>query len=230
MRMLNAHPRVLSRGEVFLRYGRAYEGKSRRPDPFRYLRRDMLRAGRRHYVFSVHFLRAQHLRSDLVDVSLEAFIDAMPGIGVAAIVLLERRNHLRVLLSSRAGELRAHWHVPPEVPVELTTFAFDPHVVEIGGTRMGLVEWLEEFERGFTEARRLVAARGGLYLSYEEDVLPDPRIGYRKLCGLLGERAAEVEVPLARANPFAIREMLSNFDVVQRHLRGTRFAWMLDAD
>jgi hypothetical protein len=230
MRMLNAHPRVLSRGEVFLRYGRAHEGSPRRPDPFQYLRRDMLRAGRRHYVFSFHFLRVQHLRPDLVDVSLEAFVDAMPGLGVAGIVLLERRNYLRVLLSSRAGELREHWHVPPEVRVELRPFAFDPHVVEIGCTRMGLVEWLEEFERGFTEARRLVAARGGLHLTYEEDVLPDPRIGYRKLCELLGERAVEVEVPLARANPFAIREMLRNFDVVQRHLRGTRFAWMLDAN
>jgi hypothetical protein len=228
MRMLNAHPRVLSGGEAFLRYGRVYEGSPRRPDPFRYLRRDMLRAGRRHYVFSVHFLRAQHLRPDLVDMDLEAFVGVMSGLG-ARLVLLERRNYLRVLLSSRAGELREDWHVPHGVPPTLQTFTFDPEIVEFGATRMRLVEWLEEFERGFTEARRLVAARGGLYLTYEEDVLPDPRIGYRKLCALLGERPAEVEVPLARANPFAIPEMLRNFDVVERNLRGTRFAWMLDA-
>jgi hypothetical protein len=228
--MLNSHPRVLARGEVFLRFGRTYEGRQRRPDPFRYLRRDMLRAGRRHFAFSVHFLRFQHLRPDLVNVGLEAFVDAMPGLGVGRIVLLERRNYLRVLLSSRAGELREHWHVLPGTPVELKTFTFDPHVVEIGGTRKGLVEWLEEFERAYAEARKLVAAREGLYLTYEEDVLPDPRVGYRKLCAALGEPALEVEVPLRRANPFAVRDMLENFDQVARALRGTRFAWMLDRD
>ena len=105
-----------------------------------------------------------------------------------------------------------------------------PHVVEIGGTRMGLVEWLEEFERGYAEARRLIAARAGLYLTYEDDVLSDPRIGYRKLCVALGESVVDVEVPLRRANPFAVRDMLENYDQVARVLHGTRFAWMLDGD
>jgi len=227
--MLHAHPRVFSHGEVFLRYEKTFEGR-RRPDPIRYLLRDRRRAGRRHFVFSVHFLHGQHLRPDLVNLRLEEFLDAIRDRGFERVALLERRNYLRVLLSLQAGLLREQWHVPADAKSEPWVFELDPGAVEFARTRLPLIAWLEEFERGYAEARRLVAARQGLYLTYEEDVLPDPRIGYQKLCAVLGEQPVEVEVPLRRANPFAIRDMLRNFDEVERELRGTRFAWMLEEE
>ncbi|CAN5784533.1 hypothetical protein BH20GEM1_BH20GEM1_01270 [soil metagenome] len=46
----------------------------------------------------------------------------------------------------------------------------------------------------------------------------------------MGGTPGEVEAPLTRANPFPVRAMLRNFDAVERELRGTRFAWMLDSD
>jgi hypothetical protein len=228
--MLHAHPRVFSHGEVFFRYQKTFEGRAKRPDPLRYLKRDMLRAGRRHFVFSVHFLRAQHLRPDVVDLGLEDFLDAIPALGVERVALLERRNYLKVLLSSYAGALREQWHVPAYANSTPQVVELDPAATEFARTRLPLITWLEEFERGYAEARRLVAERGGLYLTYEDDVLPDPRIGYGKLCATLGVPAVEVEVPLTRANPFPVREILRNFDAVDRELRATRFAWMLNAD
>lgn len=228
--MLDAHPRVYSHGEVFLRYQRIFEGRRRRPDPLRYLQRDMLRAGRRQFVFSVHFLRAQHLRPDLVNLGLEQFLDAMPELGIERIALLERRNYLRVLVSNYAGSLRQSWHVPAHATSEVQAFELNPAAVEFARTRLPLIAWLKEFERGYAEARPLVESRGGLILTYEDDVLPDPRIGYRKLCATLGVPPVEVEVPLTRANPFPVRAMLRNLDAIERELRGTRFAWMLDSD
>jgi hypothetical protein len=228
--MLHAHPRVFSHGEVFFRYEKTFEGRRLRPDPIRYLERDRLRAGRRHFVFSVHFLHGQHLRPDLVNLRLEEFLDAIGERGFERVVLLERRNHLRVLLSRYAGAMRERWHVPADAKTERRAFELDPGAVEFARTRLPLTAWLEEFERGYAEARPLVAARQGLYLTYEKDVLPDPRIGYRRLCAALGVQPVDVEVPLRRSNPFAIRDMLRNFDKVERELRGTRFAWMLDAE
>jgi len=230
MRMLDAHPRVSSRGEVFHRYDTIYGGRPRRPDPLRYLEREMRRVGRRHFVFSVHFLKAQHLRPDLLDMQLEEFLRVVHGMGVNRIVLLERRNYLRIILSRYAGAHREQWHVPALGESEVKSFALDPDRVEFARTTLPLTTWLEEFERDYAKARPLVAAVDGLYLTYEEDVLPDPRVGYRKLCAVMGLPALDVEVPLRRANPFPVREMLRNFDEVERHLRGTRFAWMLDAE
>lgn len=226
--MLHAHPRIFSHGEVFLRYGRELSEHPGREDPLRYLKRDMRRAGRRHFVFSLHFLHGQHLRPDLVDMGLEEFLDAIRPLGVDRVALLERRNSLRVILSKYAGELRETWHNRPGQDPAPTSFALDPRWVDFARVRMPLLAWLEEFERGYEEARPLVAARGGTHLTYEDDVLPDPRIGYGRLCAALGQPAVDVEVPLTRANPFPVRDILSNFGEIERELRGTRFAWMLE--
>lgn len=228
--MLHAHPRIFSHGEVFLRYGRESAGHGRHGEPLRYLKRDMRRAGRRHFVFSLHFLRGQHLRPDLVGMGLEEFLDAVRPLGIGRVALLERRNSLRVILSKYAGELRDTWHVRPGQDAAPPAFSLNPRAVDYARTEMPLLAWLEEFERAYGEARRLVAARGSTCLTYEDDVLPDPRIGYRRLCAALDQAAVEVEVPLARATPFAVREIVSNFAEIERELRGARFAWMLEAE
>lgn len=226
--MMHAHPRVFSRGEVFLRFSETYAGRRRRPEPLRYLQRDMRRAGRRHFLFSVHFLRGQHLRPDLVGMELEAFLDAIRPLGIDRVALLERRNSLRVIVSKHAGELREAWHVRPGMNPEAPSFALDPRSVDFARMRMPLLDWLEEFERGYEEASRLVIPFGGTYLSYEDDVLPDPRIGYRKLCAILDLPPVEVEVPLVRATPFRLQDLLTNYDEIERELRDTRFGWMLE--
>lgn len=226
--MLHAHPRVFSHGEVFFRYQRVYGARAGRPEPLRYLARDRRRAGRRHFVLSVHFLRGQHL--EIVGMGLEELLDAIAALGLDRIALLERKNSLRVLISSYAGSRRGTWHVPAATETERKSFVLDPRSVEFARTKQPLLAWLEEFERAYAEARPLVAARGGVHLTYEDDVLPDPRIGYRKLCRAIDEPPVEVAVPLRRANPFAARDVLENFAAVERVLEGTRFAWMLDAE
>lgn len=224
--MLHSHPRIFSHGEVLARWRRIYGERPRAPAPLRYLGRDRLRAGRRHFVISVHFLRGQHL--DLVGMELEEFLDAVRALGFGRVALLERRNALRVLLSSVAGAGRDRWHVPTGVRPERPAIRLDTGCVEFAGERRSLLAWLEEFERAYGEARPLVRARGGLHLTYEDDVLPDPRIGYERLCDALGEDPIPVPVPLARANPFAPRDVLVNLAEVERVLGPTRFAWMLE--
>lgn len=226
--MLHSHPRIFSHGEVLFRYDRIYRGRARRPDPMRYLDRDRRRAGRRHFVLSVHFLRGQHL--DMVGMGLEELLDAIGALGIERIALLERRNSLKVLISSYAGSRRRTWHVPAGGEAERQSFALDPGSVEFARTRKPLLEWLEEFERAYEEARPIVAAREGIHLTYEEDVLPDPRLGYRKLCHALGEPPVDIPVPLQRANPYHARDVLENYAAVERELRGTRFAWMLESE
>jgi hypothetical protein len=226
--MLHSHPRVFSHGEVFLRYQRIYRGRARRPDPLRYVDRDRLRAGRRHFVLSVHVLRGQHL--DIAEMELEELLDALGALGIERIALLERRNSLRVLISSYAGSRRGAWHVPAGGEAERQSFVLDPGAVEFARTTRPLLDWLEEFERAYGEARPIVAARGGIHLTYEEDVLPDPRIGYRKLCRALGEPPVDIPVPLRRANPYSARDVVENYAAVERELRGTRFAWMLESE
>jgi hypothetical protein len=226
--MLHSHPRIFSHGEVFHRYQRIHGGRARRPDPLRYLDRDRRRAGRRHFALSVHFLRGQHL--DIVGMELEELLDALGALGIDRIALLERRNSLRVLISSYAGSRRGSWHVPAGGEAERQSFVLEPDAVEFAGSTRPLLSWLEEFERAYDEARPIVAARGGIRLTYEEDVLPDPRIGYRKLCSALGEPALEVPVPLRRANPYSARDVVENHAALERELRGTRFAWMLESE
>ena len=79
----------------------------------------------------------------------------------------------------------------------------------------------------FRRLDELLANRNVLRLTYEDDIAPDPRIGYRRTCEFFGIQYEPAEVRLGKSNPFPLAEILVNYSEVERALRDTPFAWML---
>jgi hypothetical protein len=74
----------------------------------------------------------------------------------------------------------------------------------------------------------LLADKDVLQLTYEDDILKDPRIAYRRVCGYLGLEPCPAFVRHARSNPFRLDEIIENYDEVKQALSGTEFEWMLE--
>ena len=66
-----------------------------------------------------------------------------------------------------------------------------------------------------------------MFLSYEDDILPDPKIAYEKVCGFLDLEVRNPKVNLRRTNPFDIHEIVENYAELEKTLKNTKYEWML---
>jgi hypothetical protein len=90
-----------------------------------------------------------------------------------------------------------------------------------------LINCLEEIDQTYRQLESLLEDKSSLWLTYEDDILPDPRIAYRKICEFIQVEPMAVDILNQRTNPFPIREIVENYDELEAMLQGTKFEWML---
>ena len=226
--MLGQHRGVLWEGELYQRFFHIWARQGKRVDPLRFhvdpvelLRRRQSRSGLRYYGLEVKFF---HLR--IAGYELETFVAALDPLGFRHFVSLERRNQLRAIVSSLVGG-EVGYHRRGAAPATLHRVTLDPARVAIDRETRPLLAYLEDYEERFAALRRVLPPRATLHLVYEDDIRDDPRVAYRRLCEFLALEAKAPTINYDRTNPFALEEMLANFDEVAAALRDTRFEWML---
>lgn len=229
--LLRQHPGVFWDGEIYERRFQAIEqGRTRvraeelRFDPTQVLRRRVLRAGRAVYGFEVKFF---HL--DLAGATLPDYLESLDELGFTHFVVLERRNYLRKIVSSVIAHQQGRFHVQNADRTQPTRVVVDVDDVRIDRSARPLLDFLGDYHRRFRELDHLLAGRRRLWLTYEDDVGTDPRVGYRRVCEFLGLAPQPVEVRYGRTNPFALGDLVENLGTLRKTLEGTPFAWMLDA-
>lgn len=99
--------------------------------------------------------------------------------------------------------------------------------VVIQGKNAPILELFEYMDEQFERLEKVLLNESVLKLSYEEDLLSDPTVGYKKVCSWMGLQAYPVNVTLKRTNTRALTEVLENWDEVAACLEGTSYAWML---
>lgn len=61
---------------------------------------------------------------------------------------------------------------------------------------------------------------------WDGNAIADPLTGYRAVLDFVGLDCHEAQVHFGKTNPFALRDMLENFDEVASALAGTEYEWM----
>jgi LPS sulfotransferase NodH len=145
-------------------------------------------------------------------------------------IVLERRNTLRVVVSTLIARATDVWHVRPGFSAPRIRVCVDPGSVFVNRISTPLVELLEEFDRDQQRLTTLLPRERTLHIAYEDDIAADPTIGYRRVCAFLGLEPREPRVELARTNAVPLPELVENMAELRAALEGTRFAWMVDAD
>lgn len=223
--MLNNHSKVYWGGEIFLEYMKT--DISAHP---KNLLEVALRESESHcfkdiHGFEIKYLSNQHLSKQCLNMSLEDYVTTSQKLGVTHFIGMHRRNHLRRLISLKVGVKKGYWHSERQESPELVS-------IEINSTRgcaskNSLVDAFDGLDYSFEQLQKCVPS-GSLFLTYEDDIQHDPRVGYRKICGFLGIEDEHPEIKLKRTNPFSYDKMVTNFDDVKSALKGTRHEWMLD--
>lgn len=227
--LLSQHPRVFWDAEIYERHFQALEKQGqivkpgeRAVDPIELLRQRLNQADKELYGFETKFY---HLR--LTDIKLSEFIVQLQGLGFNQFIILERRNYLRKIVSSLVAKQNARYYLPAGQEAVLTQIRLEVDQVQTDRDSKPLITYLNDFQERFRRLDELLTGANVLRLTYEDDVLADPLVGYRRLCDFLGLDDYEPTVHHGRTNPFKLNEIITNFDEVEQALRETPFEWML---
>lgn len=160
-------------------------------------------------------------------ISQATFISRMREAGFRKFVVLDRRNRLRKIVSSRWAADSGVWHIPAQAKGEtrqLTLNVESLHMDRFSGT---LIQFLEMYDAQFRELRELVSP-DFLDLVYEDDIEADPIVAYKRVIDYLDLPFEPASVRLGRTASGPLQAELKNFETVAQYLAGTRYAWMLE--
>ncbi|MEX0729854.1 MAG: hypothetical protein WED00_11505 [Aquisalimonadaceae bacterium] len=149
--------------------------------------------------------------------------------GVTKYIVLERKNHLRKIVSSVAASATGTWHKPKgaENIVEKITLPLDD--VNIDGKRQSLLTFLSGYEENMKDLRGELSNHDVLDIYYEDDLLESPSNAAIKCFDHFGIHTQTVNVRYGRTNPLSIKELVINYSDLERTLKGTTYEWMLNS-
>jgi len=225
--LLDQHPKIYWDGEVVFN---KYVSNNCQLKPFdtkTFFRQQMLVAGSCFYGFEVKVHPEQQLA--ILHQTLPELINELPELGVERFIVLERKNSLRRIISQILGTKTKVRHLDSKSQAKLTRTRVDLHQVtfSIVYNPKPLINCLEEIDQTYRQLESLLEDKSSLWLTYENDILPDPRIAYRKVCEFIQVEPMAVDILNQRTNPFPIREIVENYDELEAMLKGTQFEWML---
>lgn len=225
--LLDQHPRILWAQEIYFQRWAERGLKIREFDNRRFLRHRMWAAGRQYYGFETKFL--DHLDLAIIRTDLKGCVDDFVDSGVTHFIILKRENHLRTLVSWLVGRRRKMHHIEAgqkatQTKVRLAVSDFSFGVVP---TPRSLPAWFKHIDQAYENLTSLLEGRTVLPVCYERDIQNDPTAAFRRCCEFLDLQPCNVRVNFSRTNPFALTDMLENYDEVESVLQGTPYEWML---
>ena len=171
-------------------------------------------------------IQFNHLRR--IQVSLEAYIDYLKNLGFKHFIILERKNYLRSIVSTRISILRLKkYHISSNKKPQLSQIRLDVNKVFNNSHNETLIQLLQKHHNDFQNIENLLHGSRVLKLTYEDDIVKDPNNGVGKACQFLEIEHQKGKIQYGKTNPFPLNEIIDNYEEVEKALQGTSFEWML---
>ncbi|MDH3900264.1 MAG: sulfotransferase [Gammaproteobacteria bacterium] len=233
--LLNQHPKIVWDAELF-KPSRTQGLTDRRGvssllvrAPMIHLYQKMIRAGNKGYGFET-----QLSQLELLNMTLPEYIERLHRLKFGHFIIIERKNHLRRIVSILVGRQTSKWHLnSDETPSAPTRIKLDIHHLQLNWGRnvesRPLVSHLQREHDRMHALKQALSDRRVLHLTYEDDISADPRRAYRRVCEFVGVDCHDVSIRYGKTNTHDLHNLLINFEEVKNALRDTPFEWMVDA-
>ena len=175
----------------------------------------------RFYGFVTKYLPAQLSKTTNLD--LAQHIALLRENNFGKFIVLHRKNYLRHLISIHVARKLKEYHLK-----ESLTSAVKVNI-DVNDAFIGkpLLEHFKSIDRQYEQLKNNLKNDIALYLTYEDDILENPRIAYKKVCTFLGVAIENPKIIFKRTNVFSCNEMLENFAEIKTILINTPYEWML---
>jgi len=178
--------------------------------------------------FEIKILK-EHL-SDVLNLDINKLPKLLKKAGVTRIVLLERKNYLRKIISEQLAQHRnGLWHSKDSSKIQPQVFSLArPHFF---GEKISFLNYCKENKKLFktTEEKLKKYKFPILKITYEEDIEHDPFVALKKIMLFLDQKNIEkCDIEFIKTTPYPVSEIISNFKIIKDELEGSEFEWMLD--
>jgi hypothetical protein len=177
--------------------------------------------------FEVKVFRGQHLDIMFNSSSIKDFVASVSKIGISSFVILKRKNYLRQYLSAHLAEQRNKWHFSKDEKASAQSIILPIAPASMNTYNAPIVEYFRQMDRTYLEIENSLIGRKQLWLTYEDDIEGDPKLGHNKCCAFWSVKPRESSISLSRAASFPLTSLISNFSEVERALIGSEYEWML---
>jgi hypothetical protein len=227
--MLNDHSKIYWDSEPFSPY---MGGKKKNNDKKEFVEHTLEMSRHREisriYGFETKYLPQQHLSQKCINMDLEHYIAFLEELNFSSFIVLHRKNYLRRVISTLIATQTEIWHS------NKTTASPKKVIVPIKSSDTGvlaapILELFHIMDESFNQLNKLLSSRDTLLLIYEDDILEDPGVAYRKVCKFIGVEDESPEIKLHRTNPFSYEDTVINLEEVRSTLLNSKYSWMLDA-
>lgn len=162
------------------------------------------------------------------NVELPEYLAGLLKLGIRHAIVLERKNTIRLAISRLYGMRKGRWQKRDSVPVKSKKEPLTINFEDVYGYGRSLMENLDYFSDLNEKVIPMLGGFDVLRLTYEDDILPSPIIGYDRCCQFLNlPEYEEVSIQFKKLNPYPVKEMIENFDEVENYLAGSRYQQML---
>lgn len=214
--MLRDHSKICWDNELFEPYMEEKKKKDKNSFVKRTIKRRLLQNNAMIYGFETKYLPQQHLSHQCINMDLEDYLKLLRKLNFSKFIVLHRKNYLRAAISNQVGLQKKEWHSMKPVT--------SPEKVVL---EESFWEMFRIRDENLIRLKELLKHDDTLYLTYENHIMEDPRIAYKKTCDFIGVEAESPVIRFHRTNPFRYEDMVINFDEVKAALLNTEYSWML---
>ncbi len=217
--MLNQHPDIYWDNEIIRRIKFCTHRIQQEPEE--YITNKMYANNSKYYGFET---TKQHLGERFLNMELENYINLLKDFGFKYFINLQRKNHLKKLVSNSIGKKTKKFHSKNETP---TITKIKLNLDSNNKSKKSLIQKFEDLDKYYNTINNLLENENSIKLVYEDDILNNPYIAYQKIINFIGLNDFKPEIMLKKQNPFALEEIIINYEQVRTLLTDTKYEWML---
>ena len=224
--MMNQHSKIFWDGEPFERLMRSNKSNQERFVE-NVLNKSMHNSRSEIYCFATKFMPEQHLWEECINMNLEEYISLLNDMKIKDFILITRKNYLRQVISVLVGRMKKEWHSQKNTK-KVTKVFINVDSYDAGyDLSLPLIDYFKRIDRQYDLLNEIVGSDKILKLAYEDDIEKDPHIAYNKVCSFLNVKNEKPQIKLKKTNPFDLKDMIENYEEVEKTIKGTKYEWML---
>lgn len=225
--LLNQHSKVKWGGEIYAKHIKRNSNNFFEMLEFKHNMYDTLKKERRGVFKKIYGYEIKFYHLHFLGESLQKYLEKIRAMGVNKIIILERSNHLKLIVSSLVALENGVWHSKHEKPDSLTKIKMDVNDLWTDGESKTLIEFLNSYQESFKNTRAILKGTNTLNLNYEKDILNNPTEAYNEACKYLEVPPENPKTNYWRTTPHSLEDIIINFQEVKEYLKDTAFEWML---
>ncbi len=222
--LLNQHSKIQWDGELFVKRG--IYNQHFRDMPIEFLRQKTYQYKTEFYVFELKSMPNQHLGKDELNMTFDDFMKILNDFNFKYYINIKRKNYIKQYISLERVIQKNIIHTDKKI--NKGKIKIDVNKTRIGLNFDTMLNNFRLLDEHYVAIESKIKSKKSLFLTYEDDILPNPLIAYRKICNLLEIKPENPTIELKRTNPYPIKDMVENYSEICEIIKNTKYEWMLD--